>query len=150
MYVRNAKWIIVLLAVWGEMKLRSATWFNFLWHCSQDSLVINDAEAAYVGAHFTLTLWWWWIQYCKSGGKIRNLLDKTHRLHYLPKCLERQNRIVRIVCAIICIFSKLTKPSKLVLLPSWANVISLSKSGIKGITGGCNLPTDILQRGLKD
>lgn len=64
---------------------------------------------------------------------------------YSPKCLDRQNRIVRIVCAIICIFSKFTSPSKLVLLPSCAKVISFNSSGINGITGGCNFPTKLLK-----
>lgn len=50
--------------------------------------------------------------------------------------------MVRIVWAIMCIFSKLTNPSRLVLLPSWANVMSLSSSGMKGINGGCSLPTN--------
>jgi hypothetical protein len=53
------------------------------------------------------------------------------------------------VDAIICIFSKLTRPSMLVLLPSCANVISFNSNGINGITGGCNLPTDILRHGMK-
>lgn len=67
----------------------------------------------------------------------------------VPKCLERQNRIVRMVCAIICIFSKFTSPSKLVLLPSCANVMSFSSRGMNGITGGCNFPTKLLYwRGL--
>lgn len=61
-----------------------------------------------------------------------------------PKCLERQNLTVRMVDAIMCIFSKFTNPSKLVLLPSWANVMSFNKSGMKGITGGDNLATAIL------
>lgn len=64
---------------------------------------------------------------------------------YLPKCLDRQNRRVRMVCAIICIFSKFTKPSRLVLLPSCAKVISFNSSGMNGITGGCNLPTKLLR-----
>lgn len=59
----------------------------------------------------------------------------------LPKCRERHSRIVRIVCAIMCIFSKFTSPSRLVLLPSCANVMSLSSSGMNGTTGGCSLPT---------
>lgn len=62
----------------------------------------------------------------------------------LPKCLERQNLTALIVDAIMCIFSKFTRPSMLVLLPSCANVISFSSNGIKGMTGGCSLPTDIL------
>lgn len=63
----------------------------------------------------------------------------------LPKCRERQNLTALIVDAIMCIFSKFTRPSMLVLLPSWANVISFNSNGINGMTGGCNLPTDILQ-----
>lgn len=45
----------------------------------------------------------------------------------------------------MCIFSKFTRPSMLVLLPSCANVISFNSNGMNGMTGGCNLPTDILR-----
>lgn len=64
----------------------------------------------------------------------------------LPRCLDLQKRIVRMVCAIMCIFSKFTKPSKLVLLPSWANVMSFNSRGMNGMTGGCNFPTKFLQK----
>lgn len=44
----------------------------------------------------------------------------------------------------MCIFSKFTKPSKLVLLPSCANVISFNSNGINGITGGSFLAISAL------
>lgn len=51
--------------------------------------------------------------------------------------------IIRIVWASICIFSKLTRPSAYVLLPSWVKVMSFRIRGMKGITGG-----DILFRAI--
>lgn len=101
-----------------------------------------------------------WSRWCTNGSVSRYFLataaPKLHseifNINYSqfitttnsPKCLERQNLTARIVDAIMCIFSKFTRPSMLVLLPSWANVISFSSRGINGMTGGCNLPTDIL------
>lgn len=45
------------------------------------------------------------------------------------------------VWASICIFSKLTRPSKLVLFPSCVKVMSFKSNGMKGTIGGCSLLT---------
>lgn len=136
--------------------LLPSTRFDFLRHNRQNSLVFNHTQTTDVRTYFAFTLRRWWIQYCSIELTIRvttsyaltatKVVDDRIKMWKmdLPKCLERQNRIVRMVCAIICIFSKFTRPSKLVLLPSCAKVMSFSSSGMNGITGGCNLPTKLL------
>lgn len=94
----------------------------------------KDMRKGFVSKHHKLT-----AIYCPTKNRNRKRV-----LANLPKCLERQNLTALMVDAIICIFSKFTRPSMEVLLPSCANVMSFSSNGMNGITGGCNLPTDIL------
>lgn len=122
---------------------------NLFGHRVEGSLAVDRTEAADVGADLRIIVFGRRrIQHC--GESVVNY-PKFIALHgsgincNSPKCRDRQNLTARIVDAIMCIFSKLTKPSMLVLLPSCANVISFSSSGMNGMTGGCNLPTDILR-----
>jgi hypothetical protein len=149
------------------------SWFNFFGHWVEGLLTVNCAEATDVGANLSIiVLRRGWIEDCWERNenkmfndflllKFKALLTQLggafcavnfsiyhaySSLSNSPKCLERQNLTARIVDAIMCIFSKLTRPSTLVLLPSCANVISFNSNGINGITGGWSFPTDILLR----
>lgn len=122
--------------------------FNFLWHSIQCFLAVNHTEATYVRTNLTFIIFRWWrFQNYKKNGRKAN--EKRPFFEILcsensPKCLDRQNLIALIVEAIICIFSKFTRPSTLVLLPSWANVMSFRSNGMNGMIGGCNFPTYVL------
>lgn len=145
---------------WLKLPLKATlSWLYFLRHWVERPLAINRSETSNVWTNLWFIIFRrWWIQNCCR--KRRKFVSKQDKLTAIchehpsrhentikmnsPKCLERQNLTALIVDAIICIFSKFTSPSMLVLLPSCANVISFNSNGMKGMTGGWSFPTDIL------
>lgn len=60
----------------------------------------------------------------------------------LPRCLDRQFLMLRMVCASMCIFSKLTSlPSENVLLPSCVKVMSIAEGKGNKVTNDTHTNT---------
>jgi len=62
--------------------------------------------------------------FCWPRGFTKRIRQQCAFTLILPKCLALQYLSVLMVCASMCIFSKLTRPFTWVLLPSWVNFMS--------------------------